>query len=321
MNTVIDISVIIPMYNSENYIEETLLSVINQSYRNFEIIVIDDGSKDTSRVKAQKILEGHREIESQIIIQENKGLPGARNVGINNAVGKYLCFIDSDDLLDKCHLQSLLDLAEENKLNVVHCNYELTSESNRKGTAVNKQDGLVLSREEVIKYAVRRQPAIIVCGLLIRRDFLIKEKLIFNEALRFGEDSDYIWKTIFCCEKIGYSNMDTYKYLIHSNSIMKTITIELGALYLSEFRKTINNIINKNAKNRHIAMVIYYREVIGFLHAFSLCSEKEEFIKMSNQIDRKELFSILKGFPDFRIKILSFLFRTNPKVFFKIFHK
>lgn len=321
MNTVIDISVIIPMYNSENYIEETLLSVINQSYRNFEIIVIDDGSKDTSRVKAQKILEGHREIESQIIIQENKGLPGARNVGINNAVGKYLCFIDSDDLLDKCHLQSLLDLAEENRLNVVHCNYELTSESNRKGTVVNKQDGLVLSREEVIKYAVRRQPAIIVCGLLIRRDFLIKEKLIFNEALRFGEDSDYIWKTIFCCEKIGYSNMDTYKYLIHSNSIMKTITTELGALYLSEFRKTINNIINKNAKNRHIAMVIYYREVIGFLHAFSLCSEKEEFIKMSNQIDRKELFSILKGFPDFRIKILSFLFRTNPKFFFKIFHK
>lgn len=321
MNTVIDISVIIPMYNSENYIEETLLSVINQSYRNFEIIVIDDGSKDTSRVKAQKILEGHREIESKIIIQENKGLPGARNVGINNAVGKYLCFIDSDDLLDKCHLQSLFNLAEENKLNVVHCNYELTSESNRKGTVVNKQDGLVLSREEVIKYAVRRQPAIIVCGLLIRRDFLIKEKLIFNEALRFGEDSDYIWKTIFCCEKIGYSNMDTYKYLIHSNSIMKTITTELGALYLNEFRKTINNIINKNAKNQHIAMVIYYREVIGFLHAFSLCSEKEEFVKMSNQINRKELFSILKGFPDIRIKILSFLLRTNPKVFYKVFHK
>ena len=321
MNEAIDISVIIPMYNSENYIEETLLSVINQSFRNFEMIVIDDGSKDTSGIKAKRVLEEHRDIKSKIITQENKGLSGARNTGINNAEGRYLCFIDSDDILDEWHLQSLFELADKNQLHVVHCNYEQTSDSDRKGAAVNKRDGVILTREEVIEYAVRRQPAIIVCGMLIRRDFLVEKGLLFNEKLRFGEDSDYIWKTIFSCEKIGYTQMETYKYLIHSNSIMKTITMQLGNIYLEEFGKTIRSIIDRDSSNQLIASVVYYRDIIGFLHAFSLCSEKEEFVKMSNQIDRKEMFHVLKGFPDMRIKILSFVLKVNPKIFYRVFCK
>lgn len=321
MCVMIDISVIIPMYNSENYIEETLLSVINQSYRNFEIIVIDDGSKDASGVKAQRIFERHTDVISKIITQENKGLSGARNEGIKNAEGRYLCFIDSDDILDKLHLQSLYELAEKNELNVVHCNYELTSDNNRQGTVVNKQEGLILSREEVIKYAVRRKPAIIVCGMLIKRKFLIDKELMFNETLRFGEDSDYIWKTIFHCGQIGYSQMATYKYLNHPNSIMKTITTQLGDIYLKEFGKTIKNIIERNTQDQYIASVVYYREIIGFFHVFSLCSNKDEFIRMSNQINRKEMFSILKGFPDIRIRILSCILSVNPTIFYKVFHK
>lgn len=321
MISLIDISVIIPMYNSEKYIEETVMSVINQTYKNFEIIVVDDGSTDNSRLKVEMIFKIHSEIKSKILFQENKGLPSARNKGIINAEGNYICFVDSDDILDTNHLSSLYNLIKKNNLNVAHCNYEETTRDNRKGSPVEKKEGIILNRNKVIDYAVQRKPAIIVCGLLVNKDFLIKENLFFNEALRFGEDSDYIWRTLFSCKKIGYTQMNTYKYLMHSNSIMKTITLSLAKIYLFEFQKTIKQIIANNKKDYKLLNTIYYREVIGFLHAFSLCANKEEFMYISNHINRKKLQNSLKSFPDIRIKVLSYIFKFNPMLFYHIFHK
>lgn len=321
MGEPVSISVVIPMYNSQHYIRQTLLSIVNQSFRNFEIIVIDDGSTDESNKVARQVLDEYDHVNSTIIAEENKGLPGARNTGIRAAKGKYICFIDSDDILDKLHLESMFNLIEQDDLDVVHSFYELTSEGNREGTKCSPVKGVVYSRGDVVSYALKRKPAIIVCGFLIRLDFLKSNELFFNESLRYGEDSDYIWKTIFTCERIGCTKNATYKYLIHDNSIMKTISEEKANIFIEEFGKTIEYIKSLGNSNDAEIEKIYYREILGFLHAYSICSDQEAFFRMSNMIDPKSLYLALKSFPDLRVKIISFLYKCSPNWFYKVFHK
>lgn len=93
------LSIIIPVYNGERYLQETLHSIINSTYRDIEIIIIDDGSKDNSREIYTNICEKDKRV--RVIIQENEGIVGARNRGIKEARGKYICFCDQDDIVAK----------------------------------------------------------------------------------------------------------------------------------------------------------------------------------------------------------------------------
>lgn len=117
----IDISVLIPAYNVENYIEKCLDSLINQtlSYDKYEIIVVNDGSTDNT----ENILKKYSNIT--VINQNNMGISGARNTCLSNANGKYITFVDSDDYVDKSYLEELLKEAEKNNLDFVKCAYNI----------------------------------------------------------------------------------------------------------------------------------------------------------------------------------------------------
>src|SRR5690625_1653273 len=111
------ISVIIPVYNVENYLVECMKSVVNQTYENIEIIAIDDGSTDNSL----KILEDFalRNDNLTIVSQENSGQSVARNKGIKKAQGKYIYFLDSDDYILPQTFEQLINTLEENKLDLI----------------------------------------------------------------------------------------------------------------------------------------------------------------------------------------------------------
>ena len=111
------ISIIVPVYNVELYIEDCLKSLINQTYKNIEIIIVIDGSTDES----EKICEKYRLLDNRILIirQVNKGLSEARNTGIKHARGKYVIFVDSDDWLEKSAVFDLLEATLKEKAEVV----------------------------------------------------------------------------------------------------------------------------------------------------------------------------------------------------------
>ena len=102
MKSDVDISLIIPVYNVESYLERCLSSVENQTFENFEVIIVNDGSTDGSLQIIQKFL--NRNVNFKLIDQENKGLGEARNVGIKNSCGRYVAFLDSDDFLEPRYL-------------------------------------------------------------------------------------------------------------------------------------------------------------------------------------------------------------------------
>ena len=110
------ISVVVPVYNVEKYIDRCLNSIINQTYRKLEIIIVNDGSTDNSR----KIIDKFSKMDSRIIVidKNNGGLSEARNVGINAATGDYITFIDSDDFVSYDYIEYLYSLIE--KLSLIH---------------------------------------------------------------------------------------------------------------------------------------------------------------------------------------------------------
>ena len=121
MKSDVDISLIVPVYNVENYLERCLLSVENQTFENFEVIIVNDGSTDGSLRVIQRFL--NRNMNFKLIDQENKGLGEARNVGIKNSCGRYVAFLDSDDFLEPNYLEKLYLSAIRTCADIVCCNF------------------------------------------------------------------------------------------------------------------------------------------------------------------------------------------------------
>lgn len=124
------VSIIIPIYNSANYLEDTLKSVVNQTYKNYEAILIDDGSTDNSMEIAYKFAKKNQKIK--IIKAEHKGVSNARNIGIKSANGRYLTFLDSDDIWLPNKLEEQLKFIKTNNYEFVYCNYIYMSDNGEK---------------------------------------------------------------------------------------------------------------------------------------------------------------------------------------------
>lgn len=116
------ISIIVPCYNTEDYIEQCLDSLIHQSYKNLEIILVNDGSTDDTDAKIQPYLSDDR---IRYIIQENKGLSGARNTGLDIMKGEYVCFVDSDDFLHKDYVKTLYENLIKTDADISICDFLL----------------------------------------------------------------------------------------------------------------------------------------------------------------------------------------------------
>lgn len=115
------ISIIVPVYNTENYLEKCLYSLVNQTYKNIEIIIIDDGSPDNSMNIIQKFVLADNRVK--VISQKNQGLSGARNTGMNNANGDYIMFIDSDDWIETDTCEKAINASEKYNADVVFWPY------------------------------------------------------------------------------------------------------------------------------------------------------------------------------------------------------
>ena len=108
----IDISILMPVYNAEKYLNETIDTIKNQSFSNWELIIVDDGSIDNSKEICTKLMNDDKRIK--YIFQENLGVSHTRNVALENAQGKYIVFVDSDDLIHEDYLKILINSIEKN---------------------------------------------------------------------------------------------------------------------------------------------------------------------------------------------------------------
>jgi len=257
------ISIIIPIYNVEQYLRDCLNSVVAQTYPDYEVICVNDGSTDGSLLIINEFKEKHAQIT--IITQQNKGLSAARNVGIKAAKGDYLFFLDSDDWIEP---DSIMILAEkQNGEDLICFNGRRYFEN---GTNEEPDSGIeetkLTSWEYYCKYALVRRKFHFVCSVLrlYRREYLLEKKLFFEENI-YHEDNLFTPLACYYARKVKVIPDCLYMYRIREGSIMQTSNVQKlfdmirVANKLSDFFIPIKNIDKRQL----------YREIAGnYFRAF-----------------------------------------------------
>lgn len=212
------VSVIIPVYKTEKYLEECISSVLEQDYQNIEVILVDDGSPDNCPSICENYAEKCENI--QVIHQENKGAGAARNRGMESAGGEYLLFVDSDDCLDgKSVVRKLVEKAEEEQADIVTGNYRRFNASGF--CEINRHHLRSGSYARTVDFRFRGfltdNHLISDCGKLYRTSFLRENHLIHTEH-RAMEDKLY---NMMCCTyepRYGFIHESVYLYRITESS-------------------------------------------------------------------------------------------------------
>lgn len=215
------VSIIVPVYNVENYIEECLDSIINQTYSNLEIIVIDDGSTDCSNHKVQPYTSDER---VQLIEQKNQGLSGARNTGLKSATGKYVLFLDSDDYIERITVEELMAQIEAHQVDLIRFNGKAFLDEMNTPIDQNHYDfSHRLEEDKVYKsdsYEANRRTFVSPVYLyIIRRNVLEKRNITFYEQI-LHEDELFTTQVFLAITSMMYQNKFYYHRRYRENSIM-----------------------------------------------------------------------------------------------------
>lgn len=204
-----EISVIVPVYKAEQYLDRCVKSILEQTYQNFELILVDDGSPDNSPSLCDEWVKNDNHI--YVIHKENGGASSARNAGLKIAKGRWIAFADSDDWLDRTALKTLYDLANQYNVPMAIGGMRVVQKYTD-ASIVMKQNAKVLSNADLMSrfFRLNGEPDThSVCGAIIRRDIL--EDYSFIEG-RMNEDVETCYYLARKCEAAVYTDAPLYNY-------------------------------------------------------------------------------------------------------------
>lgn len=207
------ISIIVPVYNVESYLKFCIDSLISQTYKNIEIILVNDGSTDRSK----KICEDYANQDNRIILinQKNKGLSGARNTGVKNCNGEYLTFVDSDDYIDKDYIECLYNMIDSN-IKISMCQLDVATNYNTKNNICDNYDKAVISKRNFFLNSLSDNRYLSSCGKLFHISLF--DNVIFPEG-KLHEDIYVLGEIISKVDYIAFINNKKYFYIKRGNSI------------------------------------------------------------------------------------------------------
>lgn len=314
------VSVIVPVYNVELYLEKCLDSLVNQTLKNIEIIVVNDGSPDNSQKIIDKYAKEYKNIKAYK--KENGGLSDARNFGIKKASGEYIAFIDSDDYVRWDMYEAMYKKAKSGNFDMVVCDLNYVYEDSNEIKRVSSQ--IKTDTTNIKKVLVDNYPA--------AWNKIIKRK-IFDNGLEFKknvwfEDVEFIYRMLPYIKKIGVVNEPFNQYLQRNGSISKSADMRIYN-YIDNWNGIIkyykdNDFYNKYKKEIEYSYVRYiYATFIKQATLFS----KDEFSKAVNIA----ILNVKENFPRYRINkyfyknfkglYLLIFNRLTAKIVYKLMHK
>lgn len=295
------ISVVIPVYNVEKYLSKCIESILNQTYKKLEIILVDDGSSDLSRNICDEYCK--KDIRIKVIHKENGGLSDARNVGILNATGKYICFIDSDDYIEKNMLE-LLYLDIKNNDSDISCCGKVCEYPTNTIRYNDKSDFCISNMEALRKMLLKDEIDNSACDKLFKIELF--ENIKFPVG-RYYEDIATIYKTFMISEKISHIKNIGYHYCMRNNSISKE-KFSLKQIDALEYSKIMSEEIGKKYQElKSEAQSFYYLELLTTLRKMKKSYNFKEFKKEYKEIKK-----------EFNNNFLSFLNNKDIVVYKKI---
>lgn len=305
------ISVIIPVYNGEEYIGDTLDSVISQDFDDYEIIVIDDGSTDNSSKIIMEKLD-NTDVPSKLIYQENMGVSVARNGGISIAKGDYLVFVDGDDYIKPNHLSTLYNPDYDFSLiQYVEKDGDKLSEP----FTIDKDE---LTVHEFMEMELKMQMPFKFFQLIYKRSIIKNNRIFFEPFVVYGEDTEFAHKVLSRGDKIHISNEVTYYYNQHEDSAINTSNYKRFQVICAFER--VAEYLNKTDKKDLINLIYTSRiprAIFGNMNYFFYNSY--DFDETMSIMEEYDFFNKLSKFEgDFKFKLKVKLFLKNPRLYYKI---
>lgn len=306
-------SIIIPVYNVEKYLEKCLKSVLNQSYSNFEVIVVNDGTKDNSQKIIDKYIKKDKRFKS--FIKENGGLSDARNYGLNEISGDYLLFLDSDDYIEKdllLELNKTISLEKYNlikfKINLVDSNYNLLSKEN------GYDESKLVSIKEILSQEYC-EPAWTYCYNV---KFWKKNNYKYSVG-KIHEDFGLTPYIIWSAKSIYYLNYYGYNYVQRQGSIVNGAEKNIKRTNdMIDHYDFLNNKLNKNkslSENDKKYILSFLSNALIYKGKLLKNDDLKNYIKklkdrnvfnliLDDSLKRKLKKIVIKKFPYFYIKYL-----------------
>ena len=247
------ISIIVPIYNSEKYIKRCLDSIFNQDYTNFEVLCVDDGSFDGSA----SII---KQYNVKYFYQENMGQASARNKGIELSKGEWICFVDSDDSVEKNYLSSLVNGIKDD-IGIVMCRIRRINENGKSSIDVVKKYGILNAKEALVTTNIGPT------NKLIRKN-IIRDCKFLEGKVRF-EDILFTPELIINAKKINVIDDVLYNYYVRENSTMRLFDDSLNDIFIVldklkqkpfyiYYKNEIDYIIFKNGLFGHFSRIVYF---------------------------------------------------------------
>lgn len=299
------VSVVMPLYNVAPYVSNAIESVLDQTYPNIEIVIVDDGSSDASFDIAKSVLLSSGAIRWQAIQQENKGVSSARNKGAHEANGDWIIFLDPDDVLAPRTVEQLVRIARIGGLEVVVTDFALIDESSIPYKPVAGDSFHIMQKDEAIRCHLLRTRNMAAPATMVSSH--IAAKTPFREGCRYGEDVMWVWEVISNADQIGYLQTPGYGYRLRSGS---TITapdssrIETGATTFLLLDDLLENAMDD-------ASWAASRWMLGVMHVLARYGSREQFRWFYSSFYRKRIISLLT-FPQVRVRLLALVSMLGP---------
>ena len=301
------VSIIVPVYGVEKYIDKCLNSLVNQTLDDIEIIMVNDGTKDNSQKIIDKYVKKYpNKVKS--FIKENGGQGSARNYGLKMATGEYIGYVDSDDYIELDMYEKLYNKAKENNLDIVICGNYNVSENYK-----NKKVDL-----EFIKYDDNKINALLgkksVCNKIYKRN--IVENLEFRSKVWY-EDFDFSIKAICNAKKIDYVNEPLYDYLIREGSTMNNSNVERNLEIIDAFNEIIKDKKYKKYFDIIEFLAIDHIYISAIVRVINAKTDKQKKLEVINKL----INYMNNNFSNFRnnkyIEVLS----RNRKIIYELINR
>lgn len=275
------ISIIVPVYNVENYLAKCLDSLVAQSHQNIEILVINDGSKDQSEKIIQQYAQKYPE-KIKAFSKINGGLSDARNFGLDRAIGEYIGFVDSDDYVTETMFEEMLHLAEKHQAKMVICNIQKVDQNGKITQKLTQIPNMPEKIDLEKNFSVFSDVSYFACNKLFKKDLFHHKR--FKKGVHF-EDIQLIPQLLLQCDTLAQTQNFHYQYLERTDSITKTHT-EKG-LDMLKAVEDVEQFFEESAysdKRNELKNFQIFEGVYSFLAYLAFVKDHETFYRMADKL-------------------------------------
>lgn len=312
-----EVSVVIPCYNSEATLERALDSLSDQTFKKFEVLVINDGSTDNTKELIQNYSLKNK-LYIRYFEQKNSGVSVARNYGIKEAANKFLLFLDSDDVYHKNFIKVLYEKVKLDKVDTAMT--YTTKDMKQINTSLNISDypfKHLKKQEKVMEKFLYEKENLSFASFIYRKEILDKYSIQFPVGVRTAEDLEFIWKYLCHCQTAYLCEIPLYGYIENKESVTNMVFWERTHSFMvfqkiGDYIKTYNpSFYLKYEKH------MYPRVIWSYAKTFASGGNKIYFNKLNEEFNMKYYMRILvTNAKDWRVSVTALVYTLSPLAFF-----